>query len=88
MRKGILLFVIFVVSTVCVIAQDFPITQGTLNAFGEKGDLGTVPLKHTDVKVEISGFLSRVRVKQEFENNFNAADRSCLYISAFAKRRG
>ncbi len=29
------------------------------------------PLKHTDVKAEISGFLSRVIVTQEFENPFN-----------------
>jgi Ca-activated chloride channel family protein len=28
------------------------------------------PLKHTDVKAEISGFLSRVSVTQEFENPF------------------
>ena len=28
------------------------------------------PLKHTDVRVEISGFLSRVNVTQEFENPF------------------
>src|SRR5215813_12960463 len=28
------------------------------------------PLKHTDVKAEISGFLSRVNVTQEFENPF------------------
>src|SRR6185312_2133977 len=28
-----------------------------------------VPLKHTDVKAEISGFLARVTVTQEFENN-------------------
>ncbi|MEZ5427117.1 MAG: VIT domain-containing protein [Pyrinomonadaceae bacterium] len=70
MRKGFLLFVIFALSTVCAVAQGFPVTQGTLNAFGEKGDLGACPLKHTDVKAEISGFLSRVRVTQEFENNF------------------
>src|SRR5207244_7686654 len=29
------------------------------------------PLKHTDVKAEISGFLSRVIVTQEFENPFS-----------------
>ncbi len=29
------------------------------------------PLKHTHVKAEISGFLSRVVVEQEFENPFN-----------------
>src|SRR5947207_12821681 len=28
------------------------------------------PLKHTDVKAEISGFLSRVILTQEFENPF------------------
>ena len=32
---------------------------------------GLVPLKHTRVEAEISGFLSRVKVVQEFENNFN-----------------
>ena len=29
------------------------------------------PLKHTDVKAEISGFISRVVVTQQFENPFN-----------------
>ena len=28
------------------------------------------PLKHTDVKADISGFLSRVTVTQEFENPY------------------
>ncbi|HEY9231264.1 MAG TPA: VIT domain-containing protein, partial [Blastocatellia bacterium] len=37
----------------------------------EKGAIaGACPLKHTDVKAEISGFLSRVVVTQEFENPF------------------
>jgi Ca-activated chloride channel homolog len=36
----------------------------------EKGVVGACPLKHTDVKAEISGFLSRVVVTQEFENPF------------------
>ena len=31
---------------------------------------GVAPLKHTTVKAEISGFLSRVQVTQEFENPF------------------
>ena len=70
MRKGFLVFVTLLLSAVCAAAQGFPVTQGTLNAFGEKGDLGTVPLKHTKVRAEISGFLSRVRVTQEFENNY------------------
>ncbi|HEX8198208.1 MAG TPA: TonB family protein [Pyrinomonadaceae bacterium] len=47
------------------------VTEGTLRAVAEDGKLlGDCPLKHTDVKAEISGFLARVRVRQEFENNF------------------
>ena len=45
--------------------------QGSLEAMGKNQKaLGACPLKHTDVKAEVSGFLSRVRVRQEFENNF------------------
>ena len=36
-----------------------------------KKALGACPLKNTDVKIEVTGFLSRVRVTQEFENNFS-----------------
>ena len=46
-------------------------TPGSLQALDTKGQpRGLCPLKHTDVKAEISGFLSRVRVTQEFENPF------------------
>jgi len=31
---------------------------------------GPCPLKHTDVKADISGFISRVTVTQEFENPY------------------
>src|SRR5215813_11266367 len=48
------------------------ITQGELDAVGKEGKpLGLCPLKNTNVKAEISGFLSRVKVTQEFENNFS-----------------
>ncbi len=47
------------------------ITQGTLQVVDPSGkSLGVAPLKHTDVRAEISGFLSRVIVTQEFENPF------------------
>ena len=48
------------------------ITQGALQVLDpEKGTVAAeCPLKHTDVKAEISGFLSRVVVTQEFENPF------------------
>src|SRR5947207_11457023 len=46
-------------------------TQGSLQVIDENGKRKALcPLKHTDVKVEISGFLSRVNVTQEFENPF------------------
>src|SRR5712692_9623812 len=46
-------------------------TGGSLGAFDSAGKpKGKCPLKHTDVKAEISGFLSRVVVTQEFENPF------------------
>ncbi len=54
-----------------VSAQDQKITQGTLQVVDSAGNAKAVcPLKHTDVKAQISGFLSRVTVTQEFENPF------------------
>lgn len=47
-------------------------TQGALEIVDASGKIvGLCPLKHTEVKAEISGFLSRVVVTQEFENPFN-----------------
>lgn len=46
-------------------------TEGSLYAVGRKGvELGACPLKSTSVKADISGFISRVRVRQEFENSY------------------
>ena len=71
MQKTSLLIMFILLSALFAFAQNAPVTQGTLNAFGKKGvELGACPLKHTDVKAEISGFVSRVKVVQEFENNF------------------
>jgi Ca-activated chloride channel homolog len=45
------------------------VTQGALLARDDRGVVtAECPLKHTDVKAEISGFLARVTVTQEFEN--------------------
>jgi len=58
------LTIVFTVSTIVH-------AQGSLQAFDKDGKTaGECPLKHTDVKAEVSGFLSRVTVTQEFENNF------------------
>ena len=46
-------------------------TSGALTVVDSTGKPKSLcPLKHTDVKAEISGFLSRVNVTQEFENPF------------------
>jgi Ca-activated chloride channel family protein len=45
--------------------------SGNLDALGPGGaSIGRCPLKHTDVAVEISGFVARVTVTQVFENPF------------------
>jgi Ca-activated chloride channel family protein len=46
-------------------------TSGALTVVDATGKpKSTCPLKHTDVKAEISGFISRVVVTQQFENPF------------------
>src|SRR6266404_749490 len=46
-------------------------TQGVLQAVDPNGKPKALcPLKHTDVKAQISGFLSRVTINQQFENPF------------------
>ena len=45
--------------------------SGCLSAITPSGKpLGKCPLKHTEVSAEISGFVSRVKVVQQFENPF------------------
>lgn len=47
------------------------VTQGALQAIGQDGQpRAECPLKHTDVKAEVSGSLARVTVTQEFHNPF------------------
>ncbi len=69
MRKIVFLLVVLVCS-VSAFAQ----TQGSLEAYNKKGiEVGACPLKHTSVKADVSGFLARVTITQEFENNFAQA---------------
>jgi len=47
------------------------VTEGTLRALDPEGKpLGNCPLKHTDVRARVSGFIARVTVTQEFVNPF------------------
>jgi Ca-activated chloride channel family protein len=46
-------------------------TPGSLQVIDSSGKAtGACPLKHTDVKADISGFITRVVVTQQFENPF------------------
>src|SRR5262245_47743479 len=48
------------------------VTQGALQVMDRDGQpRADCPLKHTDVKAEVSGSLARVTVTQEFHNPFN-----------------
>ena len=68
MRNALFLLAIALLS-IGTFAQDT--TQGTLYAVNKKGgELGACPLKNTSVRADISGFLARVNVRQEFENSF------------------
>lgn len=69
MRKVLYLLVVLVCSAAAAFGQQA--TQGSLFAVGAKGnDLGACPLKTTAVKTDVSGFLARVNVRQEFQNSF------------------
>ncbi len=46
--------------------------SGNLEASDQSGkQLGVCPLKHTDVQADISGYVARVKVEQEFTNPFS-----------------
>lgn len=48
------------------------VPAGRLQAWNANNeDVGEFPLKHTEVKAEVSGYLSRVEVIQEFTNPYN-----------------
>jgi len=72
------LTVVFMLSTIvhdetsaAAIQQNQAPTQGSLQVLDKDGKpSGECPLKHTDVKAQVTGFLNRVTVTEEFENNF------------------
>jgi Ca-activated chloride channel homolog len=71
MSKILFLLAISVSIAASVFTQTVDPTEGTLFASGRKGNvLGVCPLKNTRVRTDISGFIARVRVVQEFQNDF------------------
>ena len=68
MQRKLLMF------SISIAAIAFPkppgITEGSLVRLDSQGKPASFcPLRHTEVKAEISGFLSRVTITQEFENS-------------------
>ncbi len=69
MKRFVLQILVCLLMVIGVNAQK--VTEGMLNAVGaENKSLGACPLKRTDVKADVTGFISRVRVTQEFESTF------------------
>ncbi len=69
MRRTLLAYLLILLAfTASALAGNQPVTEGALQIMGKDGPVGFCPLKHTDVKAEISGFLARVEVTQEFWN--------------------
>ena len=68
MRKALFLLAVLLFA---IGAQAQEITEGALYAANKKGNpLGVCPLKNTSVRTDISGFIARVRVRQEFQNPY------------------
>ncbi len=44
------------------------VTQGSLRAVRQNGEMVECPLRHTDVQADVSGFIARVKVTQTFYN--------------------
>ncbi len=67
---GVCLFFLCVFS-ISAFSQTGKITEGSLRVMSAGGvSSGLCPLKNTDVKAEISGFISRVTITQTFQNPF------------------
>jgi len=71
------LTVVFMLSTIvydksaaATVDKPGDVTEGSLQYIDKDGKPAACPLKHTEVKAAVSGFLSRVTVTQDFENPF------------------
>ena len=70
MQRTLIGFLMVLLATAAWAAPGQPqVTEGSLAIMGKDGQPQALcPLKHTDVRAEISGFLSRVTVTQQFYN--------------------
>ena len=71
LRSALAIAILLATVTAALAKSDTKITEGRLDAFAPDGKaLGACPLKHTDVTVDIAGFIARVTVRQQFHNPF------------------
>jgi len=69
---SITLVALFVLAVYAGATAANDVTQGTLRVIDKEGKtVGKCPLKHTDVKADISGFIARVNVEQQFHNPYD-----------------
>lgn len=66
-----LLITVFLLSIAAFAQQQPGVPGGSLIARDKQGELGVCPLKTTKVRADISGFVTRVTVVQEFENTYS-----------------
>ena len=71
LKGAVLLALLFITVSTAVGQEPSQPNAGSLQVIDASGKpAGECPLKHTTVKAEVSGFLSRVTVTQDFENPF------------------
>lgn len=70
MSRILVLIAVITLFASLAFGQDTRGTEGVLFARDKQGPLGFCPLKTTRVRADISGFIARVTVVQEFENTY------------------
>ncbi|MFQ5701669.1 MAG: VIT domain-containing protein, partial [Acidobacteriota bacterium] len=60
------------VTCTAALSSGFQTNQGSLMASNPEGRTVTMPLRHTEVRAEVSAFVARVSVVQTFENPFDS----------------
>lgn len=70
--RGVVVCFLTVLFTCITLAQQTRPTEGSLRALAaDRKEIGLCPLRRTEVKADISGFISRVTVTQVFQNPVN-----------------
>jgi Ca-activated chloride channel homolog len=71
LRNATLIATVFIIASAVSAQEALTPNAGSLQVSNGSGKpAGECPLKHTTVKAEVSGFMSRVTVTQDFENPF------------------